>query len=213
MVDKKAQLTTNKAAAMSKFAPSALRTEPAPITVLTTQAESRRSWLTEEEVERLIKAAKTDRDKAMLLIAYRHGLRVSELVNLQWRQVDLAMGRLQVTRLKNGDDSVHPINGREIRLLHKLRRQQPIGSRHVFESYQGAPMTRQAFYKLLAKAGAAAGIPDAHPHLLRHGCGFKLVNQGVDTLSLAAYLRHRNVQNTKHYTRRSSTRFDGFWKD
>jgi type 1 fimbriae regulatory protein FimB/type 1 fimbriae regulatory protein FimE len=60
---------------------------------------------------------------------------------------------------------------------------------------------------------AASGIEDVHPHLLRHGTGFKLVNQGLDTLSLAAYLGHRNVQNTQKYTKMSSTRFDGLWTD
>jgi len=67
-------------------------------------------------------------------------------------------------------------------------------------------MTRNGFYKLLEKAARAAGIADVHPHLLRHGCGFKLVNQGMDTLSLAAYLGHVNVQNTQRYTRMSAIR-------
>jgi type 1 fimbriae regulatory protein FimB len=83
----------------------------------------------------------------------------------------------------------------------------------VFVTSRGGPFTRNGFHKLLVKAGAAAGIADVHPHLLRHGGGFKLVNDGVDTLSLAAYLGHKNVQNTKRYARMNSTRFDGFWKE
>jgi len=77
----------------------------------------------------------------------------------------------------------------------------------------GAPMTRNGFYKLLEKAAKTVGLDDVHPHLLRHACGFKLVNDGMDTLSLAAYLGHANIQNTKRYARMNATRFDGIWRD
>jgi type 1 fimbriae regulatory protein FimB/type 1 fimbriae regulatory protein FimE len=180
---------------------------------VTTEADPPRQWLTEEEVERLIKAAASERDRLMILLAYRHGLRVSELVNLQWRQVDLGTARLKVERLKGGEDSVHPLAGREVRGLRRLKRELPVGARFVFQTRDAHPMTRQAFDKLLRKAAAAAGLEGVHAHLLRHGCGFRLVNQGVDTLSLAAYLGHANVQNTKRYARMSATRFDGLWRD
>jgi type 1 fimbriae regulatory protein FimB/type 1 fimbriae regulatory protein FimE len=191
-----------------------------PTTVLTTrkrsartEAGNKRAYLTEAEVERLIKAAETSRDKAMILIGYRHGLRVSELVNLRWRQIDLDAGRIQVERLKDSESGVHPLSGREIRTLRAVRRARQVGSAFVFLSYKGAPMTRQAFDKLLRAAGAKAGMPDVHAHLLRHGCGFRLVNLELDTLSLAAYLGHKQVQNTKRYAKMNSTRFDGLWKD
>ena len=191
-----------------------------PTTILTTRERSKqakagdkRAYLTEAEVERLIKAAETPRDKTMILIGYRHGLRVTELVNLRWRQIDLDAGRIQVERLKDSESGVHPLSGREIRTLRAVRRAQPVGSAFVFLSYKGAPMTRQAFDKLLRGAGAKAGMPDVHAHLLRHGCGFRLVNLGLDTLSLAAYLGHKQVQNTKRYAKMNATRFDGLWKD
>jgi type 1 fimbriae regulatory protein FimB/type 1 fimbriae regulatory protein FimE len=191
-----------------------------PTTILTTsegsgqaKAADRRTYLTEGEVERLIKAAETPRDKAMILIGYRHGLRVTELVNLRWRQVDLDAGRVRVERLKDSESGVHPLSGREIRALRALRRVGQAGSAFVFLSYKGAPMTRQAFDKVLRAAGAKAGMPDVHAHLLRHGCGFRLVNLGLDTLSLAAYLGHKQVQNTKRYAKMNATRFDGLWKD
>jgi type 1 fimbriae regulatory protein FimB/type 1 fimbriae regulatory protein FimE len=191
-----------------------------PTTVLTTRKRSRqtnagdkRAYLTEAEVERLIKAADRPRNKAMILIGYRHGLRVSELVNLRWRQIDLDTSRIQIERLKDSESGVHPLSGREIRALRALRRGQPPGSAFVFLNYKGTPMTRQAFDKMLRAAGAKAGLPDAHAHLLRHGCGFRLVNLGLDTLSLAAYLGHKQVQNTKRYAKMNATRFDGLWKD
>jgi len=148
----------------------------------------------------------------MILVAYRHGLRVSELINLTWAQIDLDAGRLSVRRLNKGEDSVHPLSGREIRGLRALRRKNP-GVRYVFVTECDAPLTRNAFFKLLAKAATKAGLEDVHPHLLRHACGFKLVNQRFDTLSFAAYLGHRQVANTKRYCRMDSRRFEGLWRD
>lgn len=194
---------------MSQTAPLPARTEPAPNTEIGTLS---RQWLSEAEVERLIKAAANERDALMVLMAYRHGLRVSELIGLTWSQIDLDAGRVRVLRLKDGEDGVHPLSGREIRGLRKLRRAQVV-SRHVFLSNRKAPMTARAFYKLLALAGARAGLDGVHPHLLRHATGFKLVNDGMDSLSLAAYLGHKNINNTRRYTKMDARRFDGVWRD
>ena len=182
------------------------------------ETDDRRQYLTEREVEQLCDAARKrgrygHRDATMILIAYRHGLRVSELVALQWGQVDLEAGRLQVIRRKGSDDSVQPLSGVEIRALRKVRREQPAGLRHVFVSERGAPFTANGFFKTLSRAAASIGLGDVHPHLLRHACGFKLVNDGVDTRTLAAYLGHRQIANTTRYTKMDARRFDGFWQD
>jgi type 1 fimbriae regulatory protein FimB/type 1 fimbriae regulatory protein FimE len=202
---------------MSKAAAVANVVELRPTTILTTRRSrpvvDKREYLTEDEVERLIKAAPTPRDRAMILVGYTHGLRVSELVNLRWNQISFDTGRIAVKRLKGSEHGEHVLRGREIRALRALKRTQPIGSQFVFLSYQGAPMTRQAFDKMLRAAGTKAGIPDVHAHLLRHGCGYRLVNMGLDTLSLAAYLGHANVQNTKRYARVNAERFSGLWPD
>jgi len=89
-----------------------------------------REYLTETEVEALVKAAGTQgrhglRDQTLILIAFRHGLRVSELVALRWDQVDLTQGLLHVTRRKRGVLSTHPIRGPEIRALRRLQRDYP----------------------------------------------------------------------------------------
>ena len=205
---------------MRKSAALVARTNPAPAIVLDNAGPRpdnhpglRRTYLTEDEVNRLIGAAKNgangERDAAMILVCYTHGLRVSELINLQWRQVDLDAGRIEIIRLKGSENGVQPLRGVEIRALRKLRRAQATGQRFVFTTNRGGPMTRNTFFKLLARAGKAAGIDDVHPHLLRHGTGFRLVNQGLDTLALAAYLGHRQVQNTKRYAKMNATRFDG----
>jgi site-specific recombinase XerD len=178
----------------------------------------RREWLTELEVEQLCGAARKrgrwgHRDATMILVAYRHGLRVSELIALKWEQVDLKAGRLQVIRRKGSDDSVQPLSGTEIRALRRVRREQELGSRYVFMTERKAPMTANGFFKMLSRAADAIGMESVHPHLLRHGCGFKLVNQGVDTRTLAAYLGHRQMANTARYTKMNARRFDGFWQD
>ena len=123
----------------------------------TTTSELRRQYLTEREVEMLCDAARKrgrygHRDATMILMAYRHGLRCSELVALRWDQVDLEAGRLQVIRSKGSDDSLQPLSGVEIRALRKLRRDQPAGLRHVFVSERGAPMTTNGFFKTLSRA-------------------------------------------------------------
>jgi site-specific recombinase XerD len=178
----------------------------------------RRQYLTEREVEQLCDAARKrgrygHRDATMILMAYRHGLRVSELVALQWSQIDLDAGRLQVIRRKGSDDSMQPLTGIEIRALRRIKREQPAGLRHVFVSERDAPLTPNGFFKTLSRAADSIGMADVHPHLLRHGTGFKLVNDGVDTRTLAAYLGHRQMNNTARYTKMNAKRFDGLWKD
>jgi len=185
---------------------------------ITGQDQSRRQYLTEQEVTQLRDAARArgrwgHRDATMILLCYRHGLRVSELVSLRWNQVDLQAGRLQVHRLKGSDSSVQPLSGVEIRALRRIWREQPAGTRHVFLSERGAPPTCNGFYKTLTRAAQSIGMRDVHPHLLRHACGFKLVNDGVDTRTLAAYLGHRQIANTARYTKMDAKRFDGFWQD
>jgi len=159
-----------------------------------------REYLTEREVERLMKAAGNNRhghrDATMILMAFRQGLRPSELCSLRWEQVDLRHGRLHVNRLKNGIPSVHPLTGTELRTLRRLQREQEPG-RYVFMSERGAPMSAVAFRRMVTRLGPAAKMPfGIHPHMLRHSTGFKLANQGVDTRSLQHYLGHKNIQHT-----------------
>ena len=112
------------------------------------------------------------RDHTMVLVAYRHGLRASELGDLQWHQVELTTGRLYVRRAKNGSPSVQ--SGRRDRALRRLQREQA-ASPHVFSSERGGPMTPKAFHALFARIGSRAKMPfPVHSHMLRHGCRFAL---------------------------------------
>jgi integrase len=176
-----------------------------------------REYLTEAEIERLMAAARKGsryghRDATMILIGYRHGLRASELCDLQWSQVELNAGRLHVRRAKNGTPSVHPLQGDEIRALRRLQREQG-QSPHVFMTERAGPMTPKAFHALFGRIGARAKMPFAiHPHMLRHGCGYALANAGHDTRRLQAYLGHKNIQHTVRYTELAPDRFKDFWR-
>jgi integrase len=123
----------------------------------------------------------------MVLVAYRHGLRVSELVDLRWYQVDDRTGNLHVRRAKRGTPATHPIMGDELRALRRLQRDQEPKSPFVFVSERGAPFTTAGFARMIERLGKAAGFGfKAHPHMLRHACGYKLANDGQDTRSLQA---------------------------
>ena len=141
-----------------------------------------REHLTEREVEKLIAAVKDNRyghrDATMVLLAYRHGLRASELVDLRWEQVDLENAILHVRRLKNGTPATHPLTGKELRVLRRLQREQEPKSPFVFVSERGVPFSRRGFQAMVERAGQAAGFDmKIHPHMIRHACGFKLHRQ------------------------------------
>jgi type 1 fimbriae regulatory protein FimB/type 1 fimbriae regulatory protein FimE len=204
---------------------TALRTAPttqngkvAPPRRASNKTRRSREHLTPQEVERLMTAAghlgrHGHRDTTLILIAYRHALRVGELVSLRWDQVDLTQGLLHVARLKNGTASTHPLRGPEIRALRRLEREAG-GGAYVFTTERGGPLTTSTVRKLVARAGEAASIGfPVHPHMLRHAAGFKLANDGHDTRAIQHYLGHRNIQHTVCYTEMAPNRFKGFWRD
>jgi integrase len=176
-----------------------------------------REYLTQGEVKRLIEAAKHNRfgqrDSTMILIAFRHALRVSELVALRWSDVDFERSTLNVQRLKGSKSGSHPIEGDELRALRKLKAE---GSsvEFVFQSERGSPLTAAGFRKLLSRLAQAAGLGSlkVHPHMLRHATGYALANKGMDTRSLQDYMGHSNIQNTVGYTQLNANRFRGIWR-
>jgi integrase len=177
-----------------------------------------REYLTREEVEQLIKAARRNRnahrDATLILVASRHGLRVSELIDLRWAQIDFNRAELAVRRVKRGSPATHQIPGRELRWLRRLQREQHSQSTFVFTSERGAPFSSRGVHKLVAELGVAAGLPfSIHPHMLRHATGFKLANDGVSTGVIQNYLGHRNIQHTVRYAELSSKQFKNLWED
>src|SRR5262249_47897303 len=147
-----------------------------------------REYLTHREIDKLMDAARAGsrygrRDATMILLGYRHGLRASELCDLQWSQVDFHAGTLRVNRRKQGSPSTHPLRGDEARALRRLQRENE-QSPFVFLTERGGPMVPKAFHGLFGRIGQRAKLPFAvHPHMLRHTCGYLLANKGVDTRS------------------------------
>ena len=176
-----------------------------------------REHLTEAEVERLMKAARGNRwghrDATMVLVAYRHGLRASELVDLQWSQVDFRTATLHVRRVKQGTPATHPVLGDELRALRRLQREQEPKSPFVFTSERWCAVHHRWLCphdRARGRRGAAClQGPSAHAAArlrLRSG------QQGARHAALQAYLGHRNIQHTVRYTELSPTRFKDFWR-
>ena len=174
-----------------------------------------REHLTEREIDKLVEAAKDNRwgqrDATMILIAFRHGLRASELCGLQWSDVEFETGTLHLRRAKGGTTATHPLLGDELRALRSLKRDAK--SPFIFVSERGAPFTVSGFAKLVERAGIEAKLPfKTHPHMLRHATGYALANRGTDTRTLQAYLGHRSIQSTVRYTELAPGRFKNIWR-
>lgn len=175
-----------------------------------------REYLTPDEVDQLMSAAAKvgrhrHRDRTLIQIAFRHALRVSELVSLKWQQVDLKHWKLHVVRMKGGIDSTHPLRGVELRALRKLQRDYD-SKQYVFVSERGSPLTTSAVRKMIARAGEGLPFP-VHPHMRRHACGYYLANQEFDTRAIQQYLGHASISHTVRYTELAAHRFNDFWTD
>ncbi len=177
-----------------------------------------REHLLPDEVDKLIKAAKSVgrhgcRDATLILLAYRHGLRASELVTLKWEQIHLPYGSIYIVRRKGGVHGTHPLRGVEIRALRQLQREYPSDT-YLFLTERKAPITTDTARKIIARAGQIAGLPfPVHLHMLRHGCGYYLASKGQDTRAIQAYLGHCSIQHTVRYTELAPGRFNDFWDD
>jgi len=181
--------------------------------------ERRKNFLTEAEIEKFLKSSRYGRrgvrNFAMMLVAYRHGLRVSELVNMRIADVDLDTGRLFVRRCKGSLSTSQPLDGDEVRALRAWLRQRInapcCNSPLLFLSERG-PMTRQAVNYLVAVVGERAGLGHVWPHTIRHATDFALANKGHDTRLIQDLLGHQNIRHTQLYTRTAAVRFEGLWR-
>ena len=195
--------------------------------------EGERKHLTTLEVDRLLAATKENlrtglRDRCLILLMFRHGLRVTEACTMRVDQVDLESKILQVQRLKGGLSTTQPLRTEEIRLLKSwmaererwLRQWRKSGGagaaldgHALFLSTRGTALSRKTFWALLRRYGEAAGLAlPPHPHMLRHACGFALADQGADTRLIQDYLGHRNIQHTVRYTATNPVRFEKLWR-
>ena len=179
-----------------------------------------RKHLVSAEVEKLIAATKGSRnearDRCLLLLMFRHGLRVSEACGLQLSQVDIESRVLHVERLKKGLSTTHPLRPDEIRAIKgwliQRARLKPEGE-SFFVSERRSPLSRKTAWLAIRDYGEKAELSlPAHPHMLRHACGFALADQGADTRLIQDYLGHRNIQHTVRYTATNPARFEKLWR-
>ncbi len=179
-----------------------------------------RKHLVSAEVEKLMEAAKGSRnaacDRFLLLLMFRHGLRVSEACGLMLSQVDTDSRVLHVARLKQGLSTTHPLRGHELwaikTWLVERAKMQPEGDTFFIIERRGA-LSRKTAWVAIRTYGRLAGLPvEAHPLMLRHACGFALADQGADTRLIQDYLGHRNIQHTVRYTATNPARFERLWR-
>ena len=179
-----------------------------------------RKHLTPHEINKLLSATKggrnEGRDRCLLLLMFRHGLRASEACSLTLGQVDTESRVLHVVRLKNGLSTTHPLRTDEIRAIRawlKERQKAAPSSAALFISNRGHALNRKTLWCLIRRYGELAGLSvPVHPHMLRHACGYALADQGADTRLIQDYLGHRNIQHTVGYTAANPARFERLWR-
>ena len=179
-----------------------------------------KDFLTEAEMKQFLAAARQGRhgarDYCLMLMAYRHGLRVSELIDIRLKDLDLETGRLFVRRLKGSLSTHQPLEGNELRALRAWLRERDKyphgGANYLFLSERGV-LTRQAINYLTGQIGERAQLNcKVNPHMLRHSTGYYLANKGNDTRLIQDYLGHKNIAHTVRYTRTAAVRFEGLWR-
>jgi len=175
------------------------------------------SYHTHESFLLLSRAARlsrhSTRNQLLLLLAYRHGLRVSELIGIQLSDINIQEGTLYVKRLKRGVSTTHPLHPDEVLLINQylsLRPQSP--HTHLFLSERAAPLSRFGINHLLKVLGKKTDIY-THPHMLRHSTGYYLANKGIDLRLIQEYMGHSQIQSTIRYTSVNHARFKSLFSE
>ena len=173
-------------------------------------------YLTASEVEQLMKGAKqsrnSERDQLLILMLFRHGYRESEAIMARREWVDFNKAVLWVERLKSGMSRYHPVVGDELRLLRRYLRTRNDNLPWLFISERNGPLSDRSVRAIVASAAKAAKLRHVHPHMLRHSCGFYLLEKGHDSRVIQEYLGHASIRSTTIYTRLTGKAFEGLWR-
>lgn len=179
-----------------------------------------RKFMTRQEIDALLQATKqgryAERDYCLLLMGFLHGFRVSELSKLTIQDIDLVQNIVFVKRLKGGFSTLQPLQSSEIQAIHNwlIKREQwaTEDTPWLFLSQKKQAISRVQIFRLIKKYSKAAGLTiKAHPHMLRHACGYALADLGRDTRLIQDYLGHRNITHTVIYTASNQKRFRCIW--
>ena len=175
---------------------------------VTNEERRPREHLSRAEVLILCKSAKRNRngsrDAAAIWIAFNHGLRISELCDLRWSDIQWPERRIMIRRLKGSQSGEHPLTEQDKRFLG------PLGVRGLRPSDRVFGMQPAAFRRMLyrLKLPPELAALKVHPHMLRHACGFDLVGR-ADLQARAAFLGHKRLENTVRYSKLDPGQFEG----
>jgi site-specific recombinase XerD len=169
-------------------------------------------FLTQDELRRLLAVAgrRSRRDQAILLVAYRHGLRASEVGRVRASDVDLVRRKIYCRRLKGSYSGEQLLGDDEVKLLRPLLARTSSPDAPLFLSRNSNPISRKRLDAIMKSAGQAAGIAKAkrHFHVLKHSFGVHLMEAGADLVLAQDLLGHKNVANTRIYARLTNAKRD-----
>ncbi len=167
-------------------------------------------FLTQEELKRLFAVIKNKRDKALFLLAYRHGLRASEIGHLQRTDVDLKQGRITIHRLKGSLSGIYPLQPDVIKLLRAYLRARIDSSPYLFISNRGVPINRRTLWCAIQTYSKKAGLPPEKRkfHSLKHSIATHLLDARGELRFVQDWVGHKNVQNTTKYAQLTNPRRD-----
>lgn len=174
-----------------------------------------REYLTLDEVKTILDAAfergrHRERDRTLLLLMFRHGLRPGEAATLKWDAIMIDKRVIYINRLKGSQSGNHPLQPDEVEGLLRLKALYP-NSYFVFANERGDCLTVEAIQKIVSRASVKAGLlVKVHPHMFRHSCGYFLAEQNRSTRDIQDYLGHKNIQHTVRYTAQNPKRFEQF---
>jgi site-specific recombinase XerD len=168
------------------------------------------NFLTQDEMRRLLSAIDSKRDQAMFLLAYRHGLRASEMGMLRTADLDLKQYRLRIQRLKNSLAGLHPLQPDELKTLKAYLKERQSNAPAIFLSRNDTPISRRRLDELIKRYGERADIPESkrHFHVLKHSIATHLLDAGADLRFVQDWIGHASIKNTVIYAQLTSRRRD-----
>jgi site-specific recombinase XerD len=174
------------------------------------QEQSTIHFLTQEELRQLFKAIRSKRDKAIFLVAYRHGLRASEIGLLHQTDIDATQGRIRIHRLKGSISGVYPMQPDVLKVIRAYLRTRADASPYLFLSNRQVPISRYTLHHLMQQYGAVADLPREKRkfHCLKHSIAIHLLDAGADLAFVKDWLGHANMQNTTLYAQLTTTTLD-----